>query len=72
VSLPNLLCAQAVVPEFLQEDAQAENFGPAIERLLTDAEACAAQLIQFSAAGAALKQDAAARAADAIARLIAA
>jgi len=71
VSLPNLLCSEATVPEFLQEETLAENFGPAIERLLTDASARDSQLNQFSAAGAALKQDAAARAADAIARLIA-
>lgn len=71
VSLPNLLCAEAVVPEFLQEAAQAQNFGAALQELLGSAAAREHQLSRFSAARQQLKQDAAARAAQAIAELLA-
>ncbi|MDB5986852.1 MAG: lipid-A-disaccharide synthase [Nevskia sp.] len=71
VSLPNLLCAEAVVPEFLQEQAQPSHFGAALEKLLLEPAARGRQLSQFSAVRQQLKQDAAARAAQAIAELLA-
>ncbi len=70
VSLPNLLCSAPVVPEFLQEAATPENFGVALEKLLFDPAARAAQLAPFADVRATLKQDAAARAAQAIAELL--
>ncbi|HZP13513.1 MAG TPA: lipid-A-disaccharide synthase [Nevskiaceae bacterium] len=70
VSLPNLLCAEPVVPELLRDRATAEHFGPAVAELLEQPAARERQLKQFSAVRGELKQDAAARAADAIARLL--
>jgi lipid-A-disaccharide synthase len=70
VSLPNLLCAEPVVPELLRDKATAEHFGPAVAELLEQPAARDRQLRQFSAVRGALKQDAAARAADAIAQLL--
>ncbi len=70
VSLPNLLCAEPVVPELLRDRATAEHFGPAVAELLEQPSARERQLKQFSAVRGELKQDAAARAADAIAQLL--
>ena len=70
VSLPNLLCAEPVVPELLRDRATADHFGPAVAELLEQPAARERQLKQFSAVRGELKQDAAARAADAIAQLL--
>lgn len=70
VSLPNLLCTEPVVPELLREKAKPELFGPAVAELLEQPAARERQVKQFSAVRGELKQDAAARAADAIAKLI--
>jgi len=70
VGLPNLLAAEPVVPELLRDKARAEFFGPAVLELLEQPQARARQLTQFSAVRSQLKQDAAARAADAIAQLL--
>jgi lipid-A-disaccharide synthase len=70
VSLPNLLCQDAVVPEFLQEQAQAGELGPALLGLLQSPVARARQTAQFAAVQRELKRDAAASAAAAIARLL--
>ncbi|MDR3416741.1 MAG: lipid-A-disaccharide synthase [Nevskia sp.] len=70
VSLPNLLCREAVVPEFLQEQADAAQMGPALQHLLTDAAARERQTAQFAAVRQELKRDAAAAAAAAIGDLI--
>jgi lipid-A-disaccharide synthase len=70
VSLPNLLCAEPVVPELLRDYATADHFGPAVAELLEQPTARQRQLKQFSAVRSELKQDAAARAADAIAKLL--
>lgn len=66
VSLPNLLCAQPPVPELLQDAATPEALANAVEALLLDPQARARQLEQFDAAAASLRQDAGARAAEAI------
>jgi lipid-A-disaccharide synthase len=70
VSLPNLLCQDAVVPEFLQEQARAEELGPALLDLLQNPVARARQTAQFAAVQRELKRDAAASAAAAIAGLL--
>jgi lipid-A-disaccharide synthase len=72
VSLPNLLCEEAVVPEFLQEQVVAENMGAAVLELLESAPARARQLVQFAKVRQLLRRDAAASAARAIGELIAA
>jgi len=70
VSLPNLLCREPVVPEFLQEQADAEHFGPALLELLCDDAARQRQTAQFAAVHQELRRDAAASAAAAIAGLL--
>jgi lipid-A-disaccharide synthase len=70
VSLPNLLCQDAVVPEFLQEQARADEMGPAVLDLLQSPVARARQTAQFAAVQRELKRDAAASAAAAIADLL--
>lgn len=69
VSLPNLLCAEPVVPELLRDRATPEHFGPALLELLDRPAARARQLAQFADVRRQLRQDAAARAAAAIAGL---
>jgi lipid-A-disaccharide synthase len=68
--LPNLLAAEPVVPELLREKAKPEFFGAAVLELLEQPAARERQLSQFSAVRRELKQNAAARAADAIAALV--
>ena len=70
VSLPNLLCEQALVPEYLQEQATPEYLGPALLELLQTPQASQTQLSQFAAVRQALKCGAADRAAAAIAVLL--
>jgi lipid A disaccharide synthetase len=65
------LCAAPVVPEILRDRATAAELGPAVAELLEQAGARERQLKHFSAVRGALKQDAAARAAAAIANLLA-
>jgi len=68
VGLPNILCGEFVVPEFLQEDATAENLAQAIGNLLSDETTCGRIVRRFSKLHAELRQDMATRAAEAIAR----
>lgn len=70
VSLPNLLCREAVVPEFIQEQARPENLGAAVLELLEQPAARQRQTAQFAAVQQELKRDAAASAAAAIAGLL--
>lgn len=70
VSLPNLLAAEPVVTELLQDGATPEAMAADIETLLRDPAARQRQLAQFDAVRAALRRDAAAQAAAAIAELI--
>ncbi len=70
VSLPNVLAGETLVPELLQDDCTAENLANAIEQWLGDADAVEALLPRFEAIHRELRQDASARAADAIAGLL--
>ena len=70
VSLPNLLCQEPVVPEYLQEQADAAHLGPAVLELLSQPAARERQTAQFAAVRQELRRGAADSAAAAIARLI--
>jgi lipid-A-disaccharide synthase len=70
-ALPNLLCAEAVVPEFFQEEGPPVVLGQALLQLLTQPIARSRQLDQFDTVRRELKRDAAAHAAMAIAELLA-
>jgi lipid-A-disaccharide synthase len=70
VGLPNLLCAEPVVPELLLDQAVPEQLGPAVLELLSKPEARQRQLEQFAAVRKELRRDAAATAASAIAELL--
>ncbi len=69
-ALPNLLCAEPVVPEYFQEEAPPEVLGESLLALLTQVAARARQLDQFEAVRRELKRDAATHAASAIADLL--
>ncbi|MEQ1440234.1 lipid-A-disaccharide synthase [Fontimonas sp. SYSU GA230001] len=66
VSLPNLLCAEPVVPELLQDAARPAALGEQVLRLLQDPAARQHQLAQFADVRARLRRDAGRRAAEAI------
>ena len=72
VGLPNILCGEFVVPELLQEDATPENLAQAALNLLGDKVTCARISARFAALHAQLRQGMAARAGEAVARLLAA
>lgn len=72
VSLPNLLSAEAVVPELLQQHATAAELGPEVLALLTDPAARERQLARFGAVRTELGRNAAEGAARAIADLLSA
>lgn len=72
VSLPNLLSAEAAVPEFLQSGLQPEAMAAALLALLDDPAARERQLAQFAPVRAELRRNAAEASAAAIAGLIAA
>jgi lipid-A-disaccharide synthase len=71
VSLPNLLCGEALVPELLQQDCTPERITAAVNPLLTSTAAQLAQTQRFDAVRLELKRDAGALAASAIADLLA-
>ena len=70
VSLPNVLAGEALVPELLQDDCTPQNLAAAVSHWLDDADAVSALLPKFDAIHRELKQDASARAADAIASML--
>ncbi len=72
VSLPNLLCAQPVVPELLQDAATPERLAAELLPLLRDPQARARQLAAFDAVRESLRCDAGARAAEILEELLAA
>jgi lipid-A-disaccharide synthase len=72
VSLPNLLCSEAVVPELLQDAAQPQRLAAELLPLLTDARARRRQLAAFDAVRSDLRRNAGACAADVIAEVLAA
>ena len=71
VSLPNILAGEALVPELLQDDCTAEKLQAAVLDWLRDPEAAIALRPRFRALHETLRRDASARAADAVAELIA-
>ena len=70
-SLPNLLAGEALVPEFFQEAATPDALAGAVEAQLAPGPARERQLARFRQIHASLRQDGAARAAEAIAALVA-
>lgn len=66
VGLPNILCNEGVVPELLQDEATPEALADALDRWVADRDACARLAATFTAMHHDLRQDTAARAADAI------
>jgi lipid-A-disaccharide synthase len=71
VSLPNLLASEPTVTELLQQDATPERIATEVEALLGDAGRRQRQLRAFDAVRRELRRNAAERAADAIAALLA-
>ena len=71
VSLPNLLSAEPVVPEFLQQHLQPAAMADALAQLLADPAAAERQRTQFGAVRVELRRNAAQASAAAIAELIA-
>lgn len=70
VGLPNILAGRFVVPEFLQEEATADNLAQALGNLICDKETCARLASLFTDMHYELRQNTAERAAQAILPLI--
>jgi len=70
VSLPNILAGEPLVPELLQDECTATNLHAALLRWFRDADAVAALEPKFLALHEALRRDASARAAEAVAALV--
>lgn len=66
VGLPNLLAGEALVPELLQHQAVPERLGPALLKYLESPEQVQMLLRRFDEIHASLKNDASARAAEAV------
>ena len=71
VSLPNVLAGETLVPELLQDDCTPANLHAALRRWFRDTDAVAALQPTFLAMHQSLRRDASARAADAVAGLLA-
>ena len=71
VSLPNVLAGEALVPELLQDDCTSPKLRDAVLAWLRDPEAAIALRPRFRALHEILRRDASARAADAVAELVA-
>jgi lipid-A-disaccharide synthase len=70
VGLPNVLAGRFIVPEFLQEEATAENLAQAVTNLLFDSVMRQRLEVHFGALAAELRRDAAAAAATAVLPLL--
>jgi lipid-A-disaccharide synthase len=70
IGLPNILCGEAVVPEFLQDDATPENLAQAVVNLLGDEPLRRAVERRFERLHAEMRCNAAERAADALLPLL--
>lgn len=68
--LPNIIAGEFVAPEFLQDEATADNISQAVLNLLFDATVRARMEDRFAAMAAELKQDSAARLAEGILPLL--
>jgi lipid-A-disaccharide synthase len=66
IGLPNILCGEWVVPEFVQDDVTPENLTQAVANLLADHWVCGAIERRFGRLRAELARNAADRAADAL------
>ena len=66
VSLPNLLMEEPLVPEFIQDEATAENLSQAVIDFLENPERCADIRVAFDSLRSDLARDADARAAAAV------
>ncbi|NMG75024.1 lipid-A-disaccharide synthase [Aromatoleum diolicum] len=66
VGLPNILCNESVVPELLQDDATPEALADALDRWLSDPDACAQVAQRFDVLHRQLRQNTAEKAAAAI------
>jgi lipid-A-disaccharide synthase len=66
VGLPNILAGRFVVPEFLQEEATPENLAAALVKLYEDKAGAEELVAVFTDIHLQLRQDTAARAADAV------
>ena len=71
VSLPNILAGETLVPELLQADCTADRLHAALLRWFRDGDAAASLQPKFLAIHESLRRDASARAADAIASMLA-
>jgi lipid-A-disaccharide synthase len=72
VGLPNILCREFVVPEFIQEDCEPRALAEATARWLDDPQAGAALAARFEQLHHGLRRDTARSATDAIAQVLAA
>ena len=70
VSLPNVLAGEALIPELLQDQCTADNLHAALLHLFRDVDAVGALQPRFLALHEALRRNASARAADAVAALL--
>jgi lipid-A-disaccharide synthase len=70
VALPNILAGEFIVPEFLQEDATAENLAQAVLNVLRDRTVRERVVRRFETIARTLRQNNAARVADAILPLL--
>lgn len=70
VGLPNILCGEFVVPEFLQHEAMPENLAQALLNLLDDRSLRTRIARRFDVLHRSLRQGTAARAAEAVERLL--
>jgi lipid-A-disaccharide synthase len=68
-SLPNILCKDFIVPELIQNAASPAAIANAVSRQLNDADNRARLQARFAELHSALRQNAAEKAADAVARL---
>ena len=68
VGLPNILCGEFVVPEFLQEDATPANLAQSLANVLDDDATRGRVIARFARLHATLRQGMAGRAAEALAR----
>ena len=71
VSLPNILAGETLVPELLQDECTANRLHAALLRWFRDGDAVASLQPEFLAIHESLRRDASARAADAVAGLLA-
>lgn len=70
VGLPNILSGEFIAPEFIQDDATADNLAQALTNLLADAKTRTRLRAKFSALAGSLQHNASQRAAEAVLPLI--